>query len=612
MENSKRLLAYELELKNFRSFHDVSIPLGDKITVISGVNGVGKSNIISLIASGSGLSRKSQLGSNFQPEFSDFFNIDIDENYQEYKMYLKYKETDGTEALVKRLSFKDDTPTNRGIRIIPRTIGKDDQTGITQAAREAMEKYGVGGSGRVKIPTIYLSLSRLYPLGERTSPATVNKMKKSSPFAQSDIMEKYREWYNYVIPNSICRDTDISVINKQACSRASLRMDIENTPTLSQSIGQDNIGNIISALIDIYRLSQQDNYNGAMLCIDEVEVSLHPDTQIKLLDLLEKLSDELKIQVIVSTHSLTVLKECLAKEEKSGDSYKVIYLKNPSSPFVTERKTYELLKADLFGNLQFNKVRVRMYFEDNIGAHLFKLLMTAYQRILFEIKNDTSKVLRNANQIPHYSSINERIISLENTLSYLDNLNIIVTHLGCDVLMKVSKVDTYFKRVIIMLDADARITGDNKPRIKEYLDRPFNPRDNGLNEVKHTPNIIFPPGFFAPESFLFKIIRTVYIKPLDHSAFWRSMDSKEDTSLYTSDKIKGLFTHLPDDFINDDLKGIFGEDLTGEIWKFIDKSDILTYFYFDYKTVPWLLDFVEAFAKAYQMTYPLTVSNRYA
>ena len=61
MENSKRLLAYELELKNFRSFHDVSIPLGDKITVISGVNGVGKSNIISLIASGSGLIRKSQL-----------------------------------------------------------------------------------------------------------------------------------------------------------------------------------------------------------------------------------------------------------------------------------------------------------------------------------------------------------------------------------------------------------------------------------------------------------------------------------------------------------------------------------------------------------------------
>ena len=97
-----------------------------------------------------------------------------------------------------------------------------------------------------------------------------------------------------------------------------------------------------------------------MLCIDEVEVSLHPDTQIKLLDLLEKLTDELKIQVIVSTHSLTVLKECLAKEEKDSDSYKVIYLKNPSSPYVTEHKSYDLLKADLFGSLHFNKIKVQI------------------------------------------------------------------------------------------------------------------------------------------------------------------------------------------------------------------------------------------------------------
>ena len=55
-------------------------------------------------------------------------------------------------------------------------------------------------------------------------------------------------------------------------------MDIVNTPTLSQSIGQDNIGNIISALVDIYVLSLQDGYEGALLCIDEIDVSLHPDT----------------------------------------------------------------------------------------------------------------------------------------------------------------------------------------------------------------------------------------------------------------------------------------------------------------------------------------------
>ena len=67
-----RLLANELRLEKFRSFIDVTIPIGRKITVISGVNGVGKSNILSLIASGSGMNRKSLLASNFQPEFTDF------------------------------------------------------------------------------------------------------------------------------------------------------------------------------------------------------------------------------------------------------------------------------------------------------------------------------------------------------------------------------------------------------------------------------------------------------------------------------------------------------------------------------------------------------------
>ena len=62
----------ELILENFRNFRDVIIPLGKKITIVSGVNGVGKSNILSLIASGSGISKRSSLGSNFQPEFLDF------------------------------------------------------------------------------------------------------------------------------------------------------------------------------------------------------------------------------------------------------------------------------------------------------------------------------------------------------------------------------------------------------------------------------------------------------------------------------------------------------------------------------------------------------------
>ena len=118
-------------------------------------------------------------------------------------------------------------------------------------------------------------------------------------------------------------------------------MDLINTPTLSQSIGQDNIGNIISALVDIYVLSMQDGYDGALLCIDEIDVSLHPDTQIRLLNLFDKLSNELSIQFVVSTHSLSVLKDTIKKENKNNSDYKVVYIKNSMAPYVSESNSYE-------------------------------------------------------------------------------------------------------------------------------------------------------------------------------------------------------------------------------------------------------------------------------
>ena len=184
-----RLLANELRLEKFRSFIDVTIPIGRKITVISGVNGVGKSNILSLIASGSGMNRKSLLASNFQPEFTDFFNIDTEETYKDYKLYLKYVKDNGEFAIARRLSFKDDTATNRGIRIIPRTTNIYD-VGTTNyvVAQRDKSQYNVGGSARVKIPTIYSSLSRLYPLGENVSSVKINKVKKTNLLIQKKQM----------------------------------------------------------------------------------------------------------------------------------------------------------------------------------------------------------------------------------------------------------------------------------------------------------------------------------------------------------------------------------------------------------------------------------------
>ena len=96
---NKKLRPEHFSVEYFRNFKEVSFELGRKITVISGQNGVGKSNLLSLIASGSGLNKKSVLGSNFQPEFYEFFNVDEDEDFESYKLYLTYVEDDGHQLL---------------------------------------------------------------------------------------------------------------------------------------------------------------------------------------------------------------------------------------------------------------------------------------------------------------------------------------------------------------------------------------------------------------------------------------------------------------------------------------------------------------------------------
>lgn len=558
------------------------------------------------------MSKKAALGSNFQPEFTEFFNIDPSEAYKDYEINIQYG-CDGKGDLFRRLSFQNYTKSNRGIRIIPRTSKYGSDKTLKEIEEEVKKKYGIGGSARVSIPTIYLSLSRLYPLGESQEDVSVRKITKRHILCQEDVKENFRSWYNAVIPNSIQQDAQIEIIEKEATPRDSLHMDITNTPALSQSVGQDNVGNVISALVDIYLLSKEADYCGALLCIDEIDVSLHPDTQIRMLELIDILSEKLKIQFVLSSHSLTILKETLKLEKRNSDDYKVIYLTSPSVPRVTRHKSYELLKADMFGKLRFDKPKVKTYFEDKVGNLLFDLLIDAFRYVYEQVeKNPNGDALRNFSNVPNYLNYNREILKHKDLVNIRDHIIETVVHLGCDDLIRLCEVDSYFKRVLFVLDGDARIKDSKdkplKPHIKDYLDSEYDMKNM---ERKHTNNICFLPDFFAPESFLYRIIYRLSRNPLENNDFWKSVDASEDTALYTLEKIKQLFSVLPKDFNNDDLKKFFKEpEIDSEVWHFIRKTDLLKYYYSDYETVPKLLWFMDKISEAYKMTYSITLENK--
>lgn len=84
------------------------------------------------------------------------------------------------------------------------------------------------------------------------------------------------------------------------------------------------------AILSFKRLkSSLDPWPGGILLIDEVDATLHPSAQNRLFELLFQMSRELDIQIIFTTHSLSLL-SYIYKCKEANNVYRtdinIIYL----------------------------------------------------------------------------------------------------------------------------------------------------------------------------------------------------------------------------------------------------------------------------------------------
>lgn len=534
--------AEELYIKRFRKIENQTLLFGRRINVISGQNGVGKSNIMALIAATFGKKNSRFSSGNFHPEYNNFFTISQDENYKNYETHLKIVSSNSTEVISKRQSFKDDTKGNRSIRLIPRNSNHfyEENYTIKKVSEIILEKYKIGAAARIPIPAIISTLSRLYPVGE----TQINNKPLRKKYS-SEVKEKYTEYYNKVLPNSIKDDSNIAIIEKSITKKNRIYINLNSGTEETQSVGQDSLGNIITALSDFYQLkiSDPENYNGGILCIDELDASLHPKAQLNLMELLDELSHELNLQVFLTTHSLTILKHIIELESKSPNNYKLIYLLDPNSPRVHNYSNYNELKADMFDELGVNYPEIKIYCEDNYTEFIFKELEKCCKRLLQK---------------------------------KLSKYNIIPIHLGCENLLKLHKYDSHFGKIIIVLDGDAKIK-EKSCLIYEYINKV---KLNGINKRKTNDNFVFLPTFLAPESYLYYLIYSV-VNDEKYNDFWNNIKS-DKYGILTKSKLRSSFLNkisISKDTRNDNLKSIFNEFGIEDMRELIEETNLFYYFY---------------------------------
>lgn len=288
-----------IDLEYFRSFHNQSLNLGRWLTVISGRNGTLKSTIMGLISHPFDSEEKNVYGSDMKTQFKDVFRLSPTKDNKKYIYHIRSEIQPG-KYLKERIWFYYQENTKR-FRIVP----------------SGSEK----GDGFFSLPSMYVSLKRVYPLIEtdKISDSSIEysddeKLFISDFFERILLRDQFNDFKNY--------KAEFGKTNKSPKGPGdSASYDINTI-----SSGEDNLGTIVDALVSFLRIYKKNKKDGkeniltGILSIDEIESSLHPIAQVNLVEYLFRFARDNHVQIILNTHSLYLIQQLIINKQKHLDN----------------------------------------------------------------------------------------------------------------------------------------------------------------------------------------------------------------------------------------------------------------------------------------------------
>jgi len=344
----------KIYIKKFRGFKDISFTVGSCLTAITGQNGTQKTTILGLLTQPFTITddtnpiknEKPLTGGNFKSAFSEKFKLSEKSDIpgaHEWSLYL------------------DDVKEPFTLVSIPRD--KKDKT-IRFWRKGTKEK----GSGYLQLPVIFLSLKRLIPIGEDgdLDVGSISLTKEEVKFCI-----KYHK--------------KILLLQDDIQKTEYLESKIKNTLGVNtkaydwrqNSAGQDNIGKILLAILSFKRLKEKypQHYKGGILAIDELEATLYPASQEKLVEFLSEQASLLDLQIFFTTHSLEILKKL---EVNSGLKNKIVFFEKVNNNFIPhDDYSYNDIKDILMvtSSTKTKIEKVRVFCEDEEGRVFLKQIL---------------------------------------------------------------------------------------------------------------------------------------------------------------------------------------------------------------------------------------------
>lgn len=386
------MIIESIEVEKFRAIKNLSLNIGKNITVIAGRNATLKTTLLGMLGQPFTISSEHPMygcttidGYNFKSQFKEKFKISKEfDHCGDHVWTLRF---------YKKGYYKDDEIQMMSIRRPTKSNPND--------IRFWNAKSKAKGTGYVQLPVYYLSLGRLFPIGE------TGKTRNVDIKLTDDENDYFVKMYKELLSIQESKNA-VATMEKADARRNFVGINDNTHDVFTNSAGEGNIGKIILAILSFRRLKGEygKKYKGGILLIDELDATLYGYSQKKLVDFLYKASQEFSIQIIFTTHSPMVLQEVNNLQRKEvrrmqaqgidvttipyNYESEIIYLE---SYYVGEvgdskrmvkgrnvRKSSELKEIVDDINMQPSIVRqsVNVYLEDGRAKHLLLYLLSRH------------------------------------------------------------------------------------------------------------------------------------------------------------------------------------------------------------------------------------------
>ena len=300
------IVIQKVHIDKFRGFENIDISFNRPLNAIVGRNGTLKTTLLGLLAQPfsleTGLMAEEQPligGKKFNSRMSDKFKFS-----DKYDVPGEHKWT---------------------LSINPQVYSKGDYTCLSERRSDNKKLRFWSTEGRAKgmnfiqCPVIYLSLKRLIPIGEEKG------LKITDALLTDEEKELYINLHNRILISS---DVITGVSSLKSTNKITVGPETDHSDAITISAGQDNVGRIILAVLSMKRLMEKykEEYKGGIIFIDEIENTLYPAAQEKLIDFMYEVAYKYKIQFFFTTHSMSTI--TYLKTGSKHERCKLVYLQN--------------------------------------------------------------------------------------------------------------------------------------------------------------------------------------------------------------------------------------------------------------------------------------------